>query len=201
MLKVFGDSQSGNCYKVQLLMHHLEIKHEWVSVDILAGDTRTPEFLAKNTNGKIPLLQISSGDYLAESNAILNYLAEGTSYLPDDRLKRAQVLSWQFFEQYSHEPYIAVARFIAKYLGLPEERRKDYEDKQKGGKKALSVMEHSLSRAPWLVGDAMTIADISLYAYTHVAHEGGFDLSGYPSVNAWLRRVREHPKHMEMLAY
>jgi glutathione S-transferase len=198
MLTVFGDSQSGNCYKVQLLMHHLDIEHEWVEINILAGETRSPEFLAKNPNGKIPLLQISPERYLTESNAILNYLAEGTPYLPDDRFERAQVLSWQFFEQYSHEPYIAVARFIAKYLGLPEERRKDYETKQSGGKKALSVMEHALSRAPWLVGDAMTIADISLYAYTHVAHEGGFDLSGYPSVNAWLKRVGEHPKHMEM---
>jgi glutathione S-transferase len=200
MLTVFGDSQSGNCYKIQLLMHHLDIEHEWFEVNILAGDTRSPEFLAKNPNGKIPLLQLSPGNYLTESNAILNYLAEGTPYLPNDRLKHAQVLSWQFFEQYSHEPYIAVARFIAKYLGLPEERRKDYESNQIGGYKALSVMEHTLSRSSWLVGEAMTIADISLYAYTHVAHEGGFDLSKYPSINSWMHRIGKHPRHMKMLS-
>jgi glutathione S-transferase len=198
VLKVFGDSQSGNCYKVQLLMHHLDMAHEWVELNILAGDTRTPEFLAQNPNGKIPLLQLDSGEYLAESNAILNYLAEGTPWLPADRLQRAQVLSWQFFEQYSHEPYIAVARFIAKYLGLPAERKQEYEAKQKGGHKALAVMEHTLARNPWLVGDGMTIADISLYAYTHVAHEGGFDLCAYPSVTAWLKRVQAHPRHMKM---
>jgi glutathione S-transferase len=198
MLKVFGDSQSGNCYKVQLLMHHLNIKYEWVEVNILTGDTCSPEFLAKNPNGKIPLLQITSKDYLPESNAILNYLAEGTPYLPAEKLNRAKVLSWQFFEQYSHEPYIAVARFIAKYLGLPEEHRGEYEAKQKGGNKALSVMENHLSHNFWFVGEELTITDISLYAYTHVAHEGGFDLSRYPSINAWLKRVSEHPRHMEM---
>jgi len=200
MLTIFGDSQSGNCYKVQLLMHHLDIEHVWVHVNILAGETRAPEFLAKNPNGKIPLLQLAAGSYLAESNAILNYLAEGTSYLPKDRLKRAQVLGWQFFEQYSHEPYIAVARFIAKYLGLPEERRKDFEAKQSGGNQALAVMERHLCHHPWFVGDAMTIADISLYAYTHVAHEGGFDLSKYPSINSWIKRIGEHPRHMKMLS-
>lgn len=198
MIQVFGDSQSGNCYKIQLLLHHLDIKHEWIEINILAGDTRSPEFLAKNPNGQIPLIQLPSGDFLAESNAILNYLAQGTPYLPEDRLNRAKVLSWQFFEQYSHEPYIAVARFIALYLGLPEERRGEYEAKQGGGRKALAVMEHALSGNPWLVGDHLTIADISLYAYTHVAHEGGFDLSVYPSINSWLGRVSEHPRHVKM---
>lgn len=145
MFKVYGDSQSGNCYKVQLLLHHLGIEHHWIEVDILAGDTHSAGFLAMNPNGKIPLLQLPSGEYLAESNAILNYLAHGTRYLPDDRLERARVLSWQFFEQYSHEPYIAVARFIARYLGLPESRRAEYEARQAGGHRALAVMEHALA--------------------------------------------------------
>ncbi len=141
---------------------------------------------------------LPSGEYLSESNAILNYLAHGTEFLSDTPLERAKILSWQFFEQYSHEPYIAVARFIAKYLGLPEERRQEYEAKQSGGNKALSVMERALSASPYLVGTSLTIADISLYAYTHVAHEGGFVLSDYPQVQAWLRRVAAHPKHLAM---
>jgi len=198
MYKVYGDSQSGNCYKVQLLMNHLDIEYEWQEINILAGETQSEDFLAKNPNGKIPLLELPSGEYLSESNAILNYLAYGTQFLPDIPWERSQVLSWQFFEQYSHEPYIAVARFIAKYLGLPETRRDEYEAKQSGGKKALSVMEQALSTRPYLVGRTFTIADISLYAYTHVAHEGGFELSDYPAVQAWLKRVATEPKHIPM---
>lgn len=198
MFKVYGDCQSGNCYKIQLLMNHLDIEHEWKEVDILAGETQSEEFLAKNPNGKIPLLELPSGEHLSESNAILNYLAYNTEYLPESPLERAKVLSWQFFEQYSHEPYIAVARFIAKYLGLPNERREEYQAKQKGGNKALTVMEQALSSSTYLVDDTLTIADFSLYAYTHVAHEGGFELSGYPSVQAWLQRVAAHPKHLAM---
>ncbi len=198
MFVVYGDSQSGNCYKVQLLMNHLDIEHQWIEVDILAGETQAKDFLTKNPNGKIPLLELPSGDYLSESNAILNYLADGSEFLPATRLARAQVLSWQFFEQYSHEPYIAVARFIAKYLGLPKDRHQEYEAKQKGGHKALRVMEQALSTNPYLVGNTMTIADISLYAYTHVAHEGGFELAGYPNIQAWLQRVAAHPQHLAM---
>ena len=198
MLKVYGDIQSGNCFKIKLLLHHLELAHEWIHVDILKGGTGTDEFLAMNPNGKIPVLALDNGQSLSESNAILNYLAHGTPYLPDDALARARVLEWQFFEQYSHEPYIAVARFISKYLGMPAERREEFESKKAGGYKALGVMEHSLSESHYLVGDAMTIADISLYGYTHVAHEGGFDLSGYPGVQQWLRRVEGHPRHISM---
>ncbi len=200
MFKVYGDSQSGNCYKIQLLMSYLDIKHQWVEVDILSGETQSKEFLAKNPNGKIPLLELPSGEYLSESNAILNYLAHNTEFLPSNPLGRAQVLSWQFFEQYSHEPHIAVARFIAKYLGLPKERQQEYEAKQKGGHKALLVMEQALSASPYLVGTTMTIADISLYAYTHVAHEGGFELVAYPNIQAWLQRVAAHPRHLAMSA-
>ena len=198
MYRVYGDIQSGNCYKIKLLMNHLELAHEWIEVDILQSETRTEKFLAKNPNGKIPVLELSSGEWLSESNAILNYLAHGTSYLPDEAWERAIVLKWQFFEQYSHVPYIAVARFIAKYLGLPEERRVEFEAKKEGGNKALAVMKQQLSETELLVNDALTIADISLYAYTHVAHEGGFDLSVYPAVEAWLSRVSSQPRHVSM---
>ncbi|MDJ1180716.1 glutathione S-transferase family protein [Roseofilum sp. BLCC_M91] len=198
MYRVYGDRLSGNCYKVKLLMNHLEIAHEWIEIDILQGETKTDPFLSKNPNGKIPLLELPSGQYLSESNAILNYLAHGTNYLSDDPWQRANILQWQFFEQYSHEPYIAVARFIAKYLGLPEERRGEYEAKQEGGYKALSVMEQQLSKTDFLVNGSLTIADISLYAYTHVADEGGFELSEYPAIRAWLDRVSSHPHHLTM---
>lgn len=198
MYKVYGDIQSGNCYKVKLLMSLLDLEHEWIHVDVVAKETRTPAFLAMNPNAKIPVLEIAPDVQLWESNAILNYLADGTDYLPQDRLARARVLQWQFFEQYSHEPYIAVARFIAKYLGLPETRREEYLSKQEGGHKALHVMETQLAKTPYLTGDQYTIADISLYAYTHVAGEGGFDLSSYPAVCAWLKRVTSNPKHVTM---
>lgn len=198
MFRIYGDVQSGNCYKIKLLMSYLTIPHEWVDINILSGETQTDEFFAKNPNGKVPVLEISGGKYMAESNAILNYLAEGTEYLPVDRWERAQVLQWQFFEQYSHEPYIAVARFIAKYLGMPEERRKDFESKYEGAIKALNIMEKHLSRESYFVANRLTIADISLYAYTHVAHEGGFSLSGYPAITNWLSLVESHPYHISM---
>ncbi len=195
---IHGDVQSGNCYKVRLLAALLDIEYRWVAVDILSGDTRDPAFRRKNANGKIPLLELDDGRCLAESNAILNYLAEGSALLPSDRFRRARVLQWQFFEQYSHEPYIAVARFIARYLGLPEERRDEYHAKQRGGHRALAVMEEQLQASPFIAGDEYSIADISLYAYTHVADEGGFDLSGYPAITAWLDRVAAHPRHVSM---
>ena len=199
MYRVYGDLASGNCYKVKLLMNHLGLAHEWIAIDILQGETRTETFLSKNPNGKIPLLELPSGACLWESNAILNYLADGTDYLPTDRWQRANVLKWQFFEQYSHEPYIAVARFIAKYLGLPQERRAEYEAKQAGGYRALKVMEEHLANCNYLANESVTIADISLYAYTHVADEGGFDLSGYPAVRAWCERLSSHPRHISMV--
>lgn len=201
MLKVYGDIQSGNCYKIKLMMALLGIEHEWIPVNILKGETHTPSYLAKNPNGKIPLLEFADGTCLAESNAILNYLADGSDFLPGDRLQRARVLQWQFFEQYSHEPYIAVARFIAKYLGLPEERKQEYAAKQEGGHKALRVMEAQLEKTPYLSGDQYTIADVSLYAYTHVADEGGFDLSAYPAVSAWLGRIASHPRHVTITQF
>ncbi len=197
-MKIYGDTQSGNCYKVKLLCSLLEIEHQWVSVDILAGESQSAAFLAMNRNGKIPLLELEDGRHLAESNAILNYLAAGSDLLPTDPYALAKVQEWQFFEQYSHEPFIAVARFIAKYLGLPEDRRADYESKQDGGHKALKCMEHQLEQTSYLAGATLTTADISLYGYTHVAHEGGFDLSLYPSVIAWLERIARHPRYTGM---
>ena len=198
MYRVFGDIQSGNCYKVKLAMQHLEVPHVWEHVNILEGQSRTPEFLARNPIGKIPLLELPDGRHLAESNAILHYLAEGTRYLPTERYTRAKVLEWLFFEQYSHEPFIATSRFIVKYLGLPEARRAEYEGKRDGGYAALGVMELTLASAPFLVGEAITIADIALYGYTHVAHEGGFSLDAFPAVRAWLLRIAAFPRHVTM---
>ncbi|MAG76962.1 MAG: glutathione S-transferase [Colwelliaceae bacterium] len=197
-MRIYGDIKSGNCYKIKLLAALLNIEHEWVEVDILNNETQTDAFIAKNPNGKIPLLELDDGSCLSESNAILNYLAADSELLPSDRFMHALVLQWQFFEQYSHEPYIAVARYIAKYLGLPDDRKADYESKQVGGHKALKVMENQLSQTPYLVGDKLSIADISLYGYTHVAHEGGFDLSSYPAILAWLDRIKSHPSYIAM---
>ncbi|SDJ58000.1 glutathione S-transferase family protein [Billgrantia gudaonensis] len=197
-MKIYGDAKSGNCYKVQIICSLLNIEHEWIDVDILSGDTRSDEFLGKNPNGKIPLLELDGGETLAESNAIINYLASGTAFYPDDSLAQARVLQWQFFEQYSHEPLIAVARFINKYLGLPEDRIDEYASKQAGGHKALKVMEQQLERTPYIAGENFTTADISLYAYTHVAHEGGFVLAAYPAIRAWLDRVASLPNFKNM---
>ena len=197
-MKIYGDIQSGNCYKVKLLTSLLDIKHEWVEVDILASETQTDSFLKMNPNGKIPLLELDDGTYISESNAILNYLAFESTLGGSCRFTTSKILQWQFFEQYSHEPYIAVARFISKYLGLPEDRIAEYEDKQLGGHKALSVMEEQLQLTPYLVGSEITIADISLYGYTHVAHEGGFDLSHYPFIQQWIDRIQSNPKYIGM---
>ena len=189
-MKIYGDVHSGNCYKLKLLCSLLSIQHEWIAVDILKGESQTPEFLRLNPNGKIPLLVTDKGECLAESNAILFYLAQNSDFLPHDALQQARVLQWQFFEQYSHEPYIAVARFIARYLSMPEHRKAEYESKQAGGNQALAIMEDKLKTSSFLVGDECSIADISLYAYTHVADEGGFDLSSYPAISQWLNRIQ-----------
>jgi len=200
MYKVYGDIQSGNCYKIKLLMQFLGIAHEWVHVNVLAKETHTEDFKRMNPNTRIPVLELGSGEYLWESNAILNFLADGSSWLPQEPLQRARVLQWQFFEQYSHEPYIATARYINKYLGLPKEREAEYHGKQAGGHKALSVMEQQLLRSKFLVGDTPTIADISLFAYTQVAHEGGFDLSKYTALLRWLDAIRALPNYLDMNA-
>lgn len=197
-MKIYGDVQSGNCYKIKLLTSLLGISHEWVHVEILQRGTQSTDFLAKNPNGKIPVLELDDGRCIWESNAILNYLATGTDFLATDPYKYAKIQQWQFFEQYSHEPYIAVARFIAKYLGLPEDRRAEYESKQEGGHKALSIMQQQLQHTPYLTGDKLTTADISLYGYTHVADEGGFDLAQYPAILQWIDRIQSQPNYIGM---
>ncbi|TGL86322.1 glutathione S-transferase family protein [Leptospira congkakensis] len=197
-MKIYGDKKSGNSYKLLLVTSFLEIPYEWLDVDIKKGETKTDSFLKMNPNGKIPVLIWNDGRILSESNAILNFLAEGSHLLPKDNFERAKVLQWQFFEQYSHEPYIAVARFISHYLGIPEERRAEYESKQVGGHKALQVMETQLTKTKFLVGDFITTADISLFAYTHVAHEGGFDLSLYPKILDWIKQIQSLDKFRPM---
>lgn len=188
-MKIYGDRQSGNCYKVQLMCDLLGLQYQWIDIDILAGDTNNAEFLAKNPLGKIPLLELDDGRCLSESNAIINYLAFGSEYLPDTPYELAKVQQWQFFEQYSHEPFIAVARFINKYLGLPEDKKQEYLAKQVSGHKALKTMEVTLQHNRFLTGAQATAADVCLYAYTHVAHEGGFDLTQYPAIQNWLVNV------------
>lgn len=197
-MKIYGDHRSGNCYKLELLCALLDLDYEWQSVDIMRGDTRTPEFLARNPNAKVPLLELSDGRCLAESNAILLFLAEGSRLVPTESFNRARMFQWLFFEQYSHEPYIAVARFIALYLGLPQERQAEYQSKQAGGYKALDVMETQLQDSPYMVADGPSLADIALYAYTHVAADGGFELTGYPAITAWLRRIESLPGYRPM---
>jgi glutathione S-transferase len=196
MLRLYDYLPSGNGYKVRLLLAQLEVPYELITLDIVKGETRTPEFLAKNPNGRIPLLEVEPGQFLAESNAILVYLAEGTALWPADRWSRAQVLQWMCFEQYSHEPNIATVRFWLHYAELTDERRAAIEQKRTLGYAALDVMERHLATRPYFVGDHHTIADIALYAYTHVADEGGFDLARFPAVQAWLGRVRSQPRHV-----
>lgn len=198
MYKVFGMSASGNCYKVKLLLAQLGLPYQWEEVDVLKGATRTPEFLAMNPAGKVPALMIKPGQYLAESNAILHYLAEGTPFWPTDRYQRAEALQWMFFEQYSHEPYIAVARFICKFLPPDHPRRSTLPDLQERGHQALRVMAGHLARRDFFVGDRYSIADIALFAYTHVAAEGGFELAEFPAVSAWIERVRAQPAYVGM---
>lgn len=201
--RVYGDMLSGNCYKIAMLLEFMGVSYDWEAVDVLSGYTQSPEFKQLNANAKIPLLEITDSEaggkeYLSESNAILNYLAEGSAFLPAGGLPRARVLQWQFFEQYSHEPYIAVARFIKLFLGLPADRQAQYEGVKVGGHKALAVMDEQLSRSRYLCGETLTIADISLYAYTHVASDGGFDLAGYANILAWIARVEAQPNYLPM---
>jgi len=198
MITVYGDIYSGNCYKVKLLLCLLGRAHRWQHVDILAGDSRTATFLARNPNGRVPVVEFEDGRCLWESNAILNYFATDTAYMPRDRFQRAQVLQWQFFEQYSHEPYIATSRYIVRYLGAPDSRAADLAARREGGWAALRVMESHLREQAFLVGEQYSIADLSLYAYTHVAHEGGFALDAYPAIQAWLGRVAAQPGHVTM---
>jgi glutathione S-transferase len=190
---------SGNGYKVRLLLTQLGVPFGRIEYNITRGETRTPGFLKNvNANGRVPVLETEEGVFLPESNAILFYLAQGTTFLPDDRLGRARILQWMFFEQYSHEPNIAVARAWLHVFDteMTEERRTTLEAKQRLGYDALAVMEKHLKSNDYFVDGRYSIADIALYAYTHVADEGGFDLDGYPAILAWLERVSSQPGYI-----
>jgi glutathione S-transferase len=199
-MQLFGDSRSGNCYKVAWLLNILDIPFEWCETDILRGETRTEEYLGRNINGKVPLLRLADGRYLAESNAILLYLADGSPWLPKDHYQRGLVYQWLFFEQYSHEPYIAVARFLVHLAGKAVEKSARLEHLHERGYVALGIMEHELSGKNWIAGDAFTIADIALYAYTHTAPDGLFSLDGFPAVLRWLARIEDRDDYVTMIA-
>lgn len=189
--RVYGMAASGNCHKVKLALDLLHLPCRWHEIDIMKGESRTPEFLRMNPNGKVPVLQIDANTFLAESNAILCYLADGSDLWPGDRLTRAQALQWLFFEQYSHEPYIAVARFLLVFAKRPDDAR--FPELVKRGNAALAVMENHVRRHEFFVGRRLSIADIALFAYTHRADTGGFDLAPYPAVRAWIERCLQQP--------
>lgn len=197
---LYGDARSGNCFKAALMLRLRDLSFDWVATDVITRQTRTDEFLAINPNGRVPVLILPDGRVLSESNAILVYLAEDTAWMPQDSYERALVLQWLFFEQYSHEPYIAVARFIVQFSGQAEEQQERLEALRQGGHAALGVMEKQLKQSPFLAGGQFTIADIALYAYTHTAEDGGIELSPYSAVRAWLQRVESQPGFMPMSA-
>lgn len=197
MLRLYDNLSSGNGYKCRWMLTQLGRSFERVEIDIDKGESRTTGFLAINPNGRIPVLRVAPGDYLAESNAILWYLAEGTKFVPDDRRLRAELLKWLFWEQYSHEPNIATSRYWKTHrFEMTPERAHALVAKRELGYAALNQMERHLNRRDWFVGDGPTVADIALYAYTHVAEEGGFDLEGYPAVRAWIDRFSAQPGHI-----
>jgi glutathione S-transferase len=199
MLTLYQQGDSGNCYKVRLLLHHLGRPFSTVAVSSSDGSTRRPEFLAKNPIGKVPTIELEDGRFLAESNAILLHFAEGTPLLPADSYDRAKAYEWLFFEQYVHEPAIAVRRALSVY---PERRADATPDRMAAlldaGNRALAVMERRLKSADWLAGDAFSVADISLYAYTHMAGDGGYDLAAFPAIGHWLERVSALPGHISI---
>jgi glutathione S-transferase len=197
-LRLYGDSRSGNCYKPALCMHLTGQPFEWIETGVMEGITQSPEFLALNPNGKVPLLQFPDGRTLAESNAMLLHLSRNSSWFPQDEWQQALTWQWLFFEQYSHEPYIAVARFVVLFLGEELEQAERLVMLRERGNKALAVMEQALQQGPYLTGNQPTVADIALYAYTHVAQEGGFDLSNYPAINRWLESLETIPQWLSM---
>jgi len=199
-LTVHGMSVSGNCHKVRMLLEQLGSRYRWVEVDSAHGQTHSPEFLALNPNAKVPLIVRDDGRVLTESSAILFWLAEGTPYLPTDGWERAQALSWMFFEQYSHEPCVAVARYIRGWTDADSPRRAELPRLHERAATALAVMEQHLRQAQWFTGSEYGIADIALFAYTDVAADGGIDLQPLVEVRAWLQRVREQPRFVAMPA-
>ncbi len=193
---LYNSAVSGNCYKVRLLLAQLGIEYETVELSVVDRSNRAEVLGALNPGLRVPTLVLDDGRPLAESNAILWYFGDGTQYVPTDVYERAQVLQWQFFEQYSHEPNIAVARFWIAYSGTPERFEERLPARMQGGYAALDAMEDHLASRGFLVGERYSLADISLYAYTHVAHEGGFDLASYPALRAWIERVAAQPGHV-----
>lgn len=200
MIAVYGFSPSGNCHKVKLLLEQLGREYRWIETNSALGETRTPEYLAKNPNGKVPMLELEDGRILVESNAILCWLAEGSGFLPADPWQRAQALSWMFFEQYSHEPYVATSRFILRHLPANSPRRAELPDRQERGLQAIAVMEKHLAWRPYFVGERLSVADLALYAYTHVADQAGLDLTPFPAVRGWMTRVASQPGHVPITA-
>jgi glutathione S-transferase len=199
MYTLYSMQRSGNCYKVRLALAQLDISYRLVEIDLLKGESRTPEFLAKNPNGRVPLLEATPGRYLPESNAILWYIAGGSPLAPDNRIDRAEALQWMFFEQHSLEPNLGAARFwLTMVKGGRELQAHSLEDWMEKGYQALGVMEKHLQTHRFLAADRYTIADIALYAYTHCAHENEFDLSLFPAVRRWLDRVADQPRHVAM---
>jgi glutathione S-transferase len=199
VLRLYDYSDSGNGYKARLALAQLAIPHRLIEVDIEKGETRTPEFLAMNPNGRIPLLALDNGAYLAESNAILCYLAEDSALMPKAAFDRARVLQWLFFEQYSHEPNIATSRYWLRHGHLTAANQPAFAQKRLAGYAALAVMDRHLAAQEFFVAGRYSIADIALFAYTHVADQGGFELERFPAVTAWLARVRAQPGHVPML--
>lgn len=199
MLTLYDYLDSGNGYKCRLILALLNTPYRRIELDLDKGETRTHAFLAKNPNGRIPALELEDGIVLPESNAILYYLADGSAYLPESRLARAQVMQWLFFEQYSHEPYVATPRWIIRHLGRDHPRMAEMPERLEKGRAAFAVMEQHLQRHEYFVGNRYSIADIALYAYTHRAPEGDHDLSPYPALRRWLDRVATQPGHIKML--
>lgn len=195
-MRLYNSAVSGNCYKVRLLLAHLGLRYETVELSVVDRSDREEVLGELNPGLRVPTLVLDDGRPLAESNAILWYFGEGTEYVPDDRYERAQVLQWQFFEQYSHEPHIAVARFLMTYSGRPELWARQRERLLAGGNSALAAMERHLGGREFFVADRYSLADMSLYAYTHVAQEGDFDLAPYPAIRGWLERVAAQPGHV-----
>jgi glutathione S-transferase len=201
MITLYQQHDSGNCYKVRLVLSHLGLRFRTVAVSSFDGSTRRPEFLAKNPIGKVPTIELEDGRFLAESNAILLHFGEGTRLLPADAYDRAKSYEWLFFEQYSHEPAIAVRRALSVY---PERRTEATPARMAqlldAGNRALALLERRLKSADWLAGDTFSVADISLYAYTHMAADGGYDLDGFPAIRHWLQRVAALPGHVVITA-
>ncbi|HEY0251838.1 MAG TPA: glutathione S-transferase family protein [Kofleriaceae bacterium] len=198
MHTLYGSSISGNCWKPAFMLAQRQLPFRWLEVDIFEAQSRTPEFLAKNPNGRVPLLELPDGRMLAESNAMLVHFGEGTVWIPSDAYDRAKMFEWLFFEQYSHEPYIATVRFYKYLEARGASVTEKIAERTPGGYAALGVMEKQLAQTPFLVGAVPSLADVALFAYTHVAHEGLFDLSRFPAVQAWLARFAAVPGFVAM---